>query len=106
MVREYCKSELDKIEPTIDAFDDYRCGLTKPDRCHLLNNIKIYQLQRYSIKETNWNEFVDHVMSKKKTTNFLSVTNKREYSYLSDDYYLTEFRLILQEYLTNKNNQL
>lgn len=103
VVIEFCKVNLPNISPTIEDFDEYKRKLTTIEKRKLLDAVKIFQLQRFSINENSWREFVDHILNNKKPVTFFPKKRKKEYSYESDEYTLTDFRLILQEYLLSKN---
>lgn len=103
---DYCKNELN-IEPNIDAFENYYKNLSVGKRQILISNMKLYQLQMYSIQNNIWKDFSDYIMSKKRKRNIefqgMTVPKKVErFTYNSKSYKMTEFRLILQEHLTKK----
>lgn len=102
VVVEFCKTHLPDLTPSIDDFDDYKRKLSRTEKLQLLDKMKIFQLQRFSINENSWKEFVDHILNNRKPITFFPKKRKKEFSYESDEYKLTDFRLILQEYLLSK----
>jgi hypothetical protein len=103
---DYCKNELN-IEQNINAFEGYYKNLSVENKQILISNMKIYQLQMYSIQNNIWKNFSDYIMSKKRKRNIefqdMIMPKKVErFTYNSKFYKMTEFRLILQEHLIKK----
>lgn len=105
-VIEFCKSVLD-IEPTIEAFENFRKNLTQEQRRDLLKKMKIFQLQMFAIKNSIWTRFANYIVKNKINTGALlegfNIIKNEKFTYNSDNYKMTRFRIILQEYLVEKN---
>ena len=102
----FCKNFLN-IEPTIDAFESFRKTLTLEQRVLLLKKMKIYQLQMFAIKHSIWNKFANYIVKNKIERRCLfqgfDFKKNEKFTYNSNKYKMTEFRIILQEYLVENN---
>lgn len=103
---DYCKNELN-IEPNINTFENYYKKLSVENKDILISNMKLYQLQMYSIQNNIWKDLSDYIKGKKRRRNIefqdMNIPKKVEqFTYNSKFYKMTEFRLILQEHLIKR----
>ena len=110
LIISFSKDILSK-EFSNDDFKSYCNLLTNEEKQLLLKKMKIYQLQRFSIKNNIWKDFSDNLLGNKKRgfhqfagINFASKI-KEKFTYHSEFYKMTEFRIILQQHLLQKNEQ-
>lgn len=101
LITEFCKNELPQIK-TIEEFKEYKSTLTMEQRRHLFNKINLFKHQNYSIHHPTWKDFEVYMTKKVRNSFFLGKRKREEYSYESSDYVLTDFRMILKEYLLKK----
>ena len=102
----FCENFLD-IEPTIEEFELFRKTLTEEQRILLLKKMKIYRLQMFAIKNSIWNKFANYIVKNKIESRCslqgFDVKKNEKFTYNSNKYKMTKFRIILQEYLVEKN---
>ncbi len=105
---DFCENFLD-ITPSVCEFEAFRKSLSQEQRILLLKKMKIHRIQMFAIRNTIWKKFSDYVVnnklvSKSSFQGFYAKKNEK-FTYNSDKYRMTKFRIILQEYLV-KNNKL
>lgn len=102
----FCQNFLE-IEPTIEAFEIFRKTLTQEQRVVLLKNMKIFQLQMFAIKNSIWKKFGDYIVNNKIEPRYslqgINPNKNEKFTYNSNKYRMTRFRIILQEYLVQNN---
>lgn len=102
----FCKNCLD-IETTIETFEVFRKSLTEEQRVLLLKKMKIYQLQMFAIKNSLWKKFAKYIVENKIESRCslqgFDIKKNEKFTYDSNKYKLTKFRIILQEYLVENN---
>jgi len=102
----FCENFLD-IEPTIENFELFRKNLSQEQRILLLKKMKIYQLQMFAIKNSIWNKFANYIVKNKIEAKCsfqgFDVKKNEKFTYNSNKYKMTKFRIILQEYLIETN---
>jgi hypothetical protein len=103
---EFCENFLD-IEPNIESFEFFRKALTQEQRILLLKKMKIYQLQMFAIKNSIWSKLAIYIVKNKLESRCsfqgLCVKKNEKFTYNSNKYKMTKFRIILQEYLIETN---
>jgi hypothetical protein len=102
----FCKTFLD-IKPSICEFEIFLKSLSQEQKINLLKKMKLYQLQMFAIKNSLWTSFANYIVKNKieKKTSFQGLTFKKNehFSYNSNNYKLTKFRIVLQQYLIETN---
>jgi hypothetical protein len=106
LIIEYCTNVL-HIKSNIESFECHIESLSKEQKVVLMHSMKLYQLQTFSINNKIWREFSDDMLGnkKKRKFQFQGMTNEQPeniFTYDSKVYKMTEFRIILQEYLLLK----
>lgn len=108
LIIQYCINIL-HIESNIESFECHIKSLTKEQKEELMRNMKLYQLQTFSINNNIWRDFSDDMLgnNKKRKLQFQGMTDfhdqpEKPFTYDSQFYKMTEFRIILQEYLLLK----
>ena len=106
LILEYCKNELN-IESNIETFENYYKKLSVEEKHILISNMKLYQLQMYSIRNDIWKDLSEYILGKKRRRKIefrdMNLPKKvQRFTYNSKLYKITEFRLILQEYLIKR----
>lgn len=103
---DFCKNFLD-IQPTINDFEIFRKSLSQEQKILLFKKMKIYRLQMFSIKNSIWKKFSNYIIHNKfePKCSFqgFDINKNEKFTYNSDKYKMTKFRIILQEYLVENN---
>lgn len=102
----FSKTFLD-IEPTVEEFEIFRKTLTHEQRVLLLKKMKVYRLQMFAIKNSIWNKFANFIVTNKIEPRCcfegFDFKKNEKFTYNSNEYKMTKFRIILQEYLVENN---
>lgn len=103
---DFCKAFLD-IHPSIQTFETFKMSLSQEQRIILLKKMKLYQLQMFAIKQSIWKKFSIYIIKNKieSKCSFQGFDFKKneKFTYNSNKYKMTKFRIILQEYLVENN---
>lgn len=102
----FCENFLD-MEPSVDIFEQFRKTLSQEQRILLLKKMKVYQLQMFAIKNATWKKFENYIVKNKiepkHSFQGFDIKKNEKFTYNSNKYKLTRFRIILQEYLVENN---